>query len=160
MTEIPEVLATEGSEVLLSRPAKRALRPSVLAWLLLQWWIAFAASALFVVSGHLTIKAGLNALTPVPASTGLMLRVLQAVLQPEVLTGLLIYLLGTVCWIRAVSQKEISFLYPLSSVNYVLVAAISTVIFREVISVRRAAGVIVIVLGMILMNRQSGDKTT
>jgi uncharacterized membrane protein len=160
MTEIPEVLVAESSEVLLSSPAKRAPRQSPLAWLLRQWWIAFATSALFVVSGHLTIKAGLNALTTVPVGTSLMSRVLQAVLQPEVLAGLLIYLLGTVCWIRAVSQKEISFLYPLSSVNYVLVAAISAVIFREVISVRRAAGVIVIVLGMILMNRQSGGKTT
>ena len=48
------------------------------------------------------------------------------VLQSQVFTGLLIYLAGTVCWMRAVSQKEISFLYPLSSVNYVLVVAIST----------------------------------
>jgi drug/metabolite transporter (DMT)-like permease len=55
----------------------------------------------------------------------------------------------------AVAQKEISFLYPLTSVNYVIVAGTSVVFFHEVISTRRAFGVLVIVLGMLLMNRKS-----
>jgi drug/metabolite transporter (DMT)-like permease len=43
-------------------------------------------------------------------------------------------------------------------VNYVLVVAISTTLFHEAISTRRTAGVVVIVLGMILMIRQSGNE--
>jgi uncharacterized membrane protein len=56
----------------------------------------------------------------------------------------------------AVSQKEISFLYPLSSVNYVLVVVASAVLFAEVISTKRALGVALIVMGMLLLNRKSG----
>jgi drug/metabolite transporter (DMT)-like permease len=126
--------------------------------ILQQWWVAFAASSVSVVSGHLLIKAGLNALVPLPAGTALTSLVLHVLLQPQLLAGLVIYLVGTIFWMRAVSQKEISFLYPLSSVNYVLVAAISVAIFHEVMSARRTAGVLVIVFGMILMTRQSSRK--
>ena len=129
-------------------------RPGVLR----HWWIAFAASSFFVVSGHLLIKAGLNGLAPLPLGTGTAARVLHSVLQLKVLAGLSIYLMGTVCWMRAVSQKEISFLYPLSSVNFVLIAAASMVFLQETISSQRIAGILLIVLGMILMNTLSGER--
>ena len=104
------------------------------------WWIAFAASSFFVVSGHLLIKAGLNELAPLPSGTGTAARVLHSVLQLKVLAGLSIYLIGTVCWMRAVSQKEISFLYPLSSVNFVLIAAASMVFLQETIRASESPG--------------------
>jgi multidrug transporter EmrE-like cation transporter len=125
--------------------------------ILRHWWIAFAASSLFVVSGHLLIKAGLNGLAPSPVTTGFVARILHSVLQLQVLAGLSIYLIGTVCWMRAVSQKEISFLYPLSSVNFVLIGAASMLFLQEILSGRRIAGVILVVLGMILMNTRSEE---
>src|SRR5581483_8684380 len=130
------------------------------AKLICQWPIAFAASSIFVVCGHSLIKAGLNAAAHGGGSMGLMARIAAVLAQPLVIEGLLIYFLGTICWMTAVAQKEISFLYPLTSVNYVMVAATSIVFFHEVISFRRAVGVFVIVLGMVLMNRQSsrGNK--
>jgi multidrug transporter EmrE-like cation transporter len=120
-----------------------------------RWWVAFAASSVFVVSGHLLIKAGLNAASANVLDASALARVLHAVLQVEVVAGLLIYVLGSGCWMIAVAQQEISFLYPLSSVNYVLVVVASSVLFHEGVSARRASGVILIVLGMILMNQQS-----
>jgi multidrug transporter EmrE-like cation transporter len=125
------------------------------AKLLRQWPIAFAASSLFVVCGHSLIKAGLNAAAHSADSIGIVPRIAVVLSQPLVIEGLFIYFLGTICWMTAVAQKEISFLYPLTSVNYVMVAGTSILFFHEVISFRRAAGVIVIVLGMFLMNRQS-----
>jgi drug/metabolite transporter (DMT)-like permease len=101
------------------------------------------------------IKAGLNAAASGAGSTGLVARIAIVLSQPFVIEGLLIYLLGTICWMMAVAQKEISFLYPLTSVNYVMVAGTSIVLFHEVLSFRRAMGIIVIVLGMFLMNRKS-----
>lgn len=133
---------------------------AVLLRALSHWWIAFAASAIFVVSGHLLIKAGLNSLTPLPVNTTVITRVLHSAWHPTVIAGLLIYSMGTVCWMRAVSQKEISFLYPLSSVNFVLIAAASMLFLREDLSTRRMAGVACVVLGMILMNiRSDGEQS-
>lgn len=156
-----DTITEQNSNIVLSAPcASGELPAGALISILGRWWIAFAASAVFVVSGHLLIKAGLNSLAPLPGGSGLFGRVLHVLLQPQVFGGLLIYVMGTVCWMRAVSQKEISFLYPLSSVNYVLVAVASTVFFHEVISTRRAAGVLIVVLGMILMNTRSRAART
>jgi uncharacterized membrane protein len=122
--------------------------------LLSQWWIAFCLSSICVVSGHLTIKAGLNAASLSPVKTSILGHIVHLLLQPQILVGLAIYLFGTACWMIAVSQKEISFLYPLSSVNYVLVAIASSLLLSESISPRRAEGIFLIVVGMFLLNRR------
>jgi uncharacterized membrane protein len=127
--------------------------PDLLRATLGRWWVAFSLSSLFVVSGHLMIKAGLNSAAATQGLGTLAGRIAHIILQPEVLLGLSIYLFGTVCWMIAVSQKEISFLYPLSSVNYVLVVTASAVFLSESVSVRRAEGIALIVLGTILLNR-------
>ncbi len=124
--------------------------------LLRHWWIPFAASSLFVVSGHLLIKMGLShASSTLPLSTPGWLRIFHCVIQPEVAGGLLVYFLGSLCWMMAVAQQEISFLYPLSSINYVLVVFASSTFFGETVSLPRMAGVALIVLGMVLMNRDA-----
>ncbi|MEO8726790.1 MAG: hypothetical protein ABI383_11815, partial [Acidobacteriaceae bacterium] len=100
-----------------------------------RWWVAFSLSSVCVVSGHLMIKAGLGAASASSAKglalNGMLLHILA---QPQVMCGLLVYLLGTLCWMIAASQKEISFLYPLSSVNYVLVVVASVLLFSESVS--------------------------
>jgi drug/metabolite transporter (DMT)-like permease len=145
-------------DLVLTAPAAREHNAAeLLSWLISRWWVAFAGAAIFVVAGHVLIKAGLNDMPVLPAGTALVTRVVNALLHVQVLGGLMIYSLGTVCWMRAVSLKDISFLYPLSSVNYVLVAAISTLLFHEVITARRAGGILVIIAGMILMNHRSSE---
>lgn len=137
------------------RASTAVASPTSAATKLIRWWPAsFAASTIFVVAGHSVIKAGLNA-APSGYAAPLTSRIAHLLTQPLVFEGLLIYLFGTICWMVAVGQKEISFLYPLTSVNYIIVAGTSVVFFREVISARRAIGVLVIVLGMLLMNRKS-----
>jgi drug/metabolite transporter (DMT)-like permease len=123
--------------------------------LLKQWWIYFSASSIFVVSGHLLIKSGLSAVALSGISGPVWARILHYLLQPQVTGGLLVYMLGSFCWMAAVAQQEISFLYPLSSVNYVLVVFSSSAFLHESLSGRRLAGVALIVLGMILMNRKT-----
>lgn len=121
------------------------------------WWVAFAASSVFVVGGHLLIKSGLASLVPT-TDVGLVSRVLQTLGHLPVIAGLFVYLVGTVCWMRAVSMKEISFLYPISSINYVLVVIGSLWLFQETLSTRRLLGIGLIVAGMILMNRRTEDR--
>jgi uncharacterized membrane protein len=122
--------------------------------LLSQWWIAFSLSSVCVVSGHLMIKAGLNAASATHPGSGVLAHILHLLLQPQIFAGLAIYLFGTACWMIAVSQKEISFLYPLSSVNYVLVVIASALLLSESVSRRRGEGILLIVLGMFLLNRR------
>lgn len=118
----------------------------------LRWELAFAATTIFVVSGHLLIKAGLNAVTE-PIGMGTLAQLANYIFQPMVFGGLAIYSVGCVCWMIAVSKTELSFLYPLTSLNYVLIVLISSILFQEPVSGRRLAGVLLIVGGVVLMNR-------
>lgn len=140
--------ARAGGTEILSR-----LRPVVSTW-----WIAFSASAMFAVTGHLLIKAGINNAAAALLISNPVARVIHLLCEPEVATGLLIYLAGAVCWMIAVAQKDISFLYPLSSINYVLILIASALVLHEGLSVRRAAGVAVIVSGMLLLNVRSSQQ--
>jgi drug/metabolite transporter (DMT)-like permease len=137
--------------LLLDAPAEPKARA---LGLLKHWWVPFSASSVFVVFGHLLIKAGLSAIALTGITGPIWMRLFHYLLQPEVSGGLIVYLMGSVCWMAAVAKQEISFLYPLSSINYVLVVFASSTFFHESLSVRRLLGVAVIVLGMVLMNRK------
>lgn len=122
-----------------------------------RWEIAFVGAALLVVCGHLLIKAGLNSV-PVVAAVGLPARLSSILTQPTVLLGLGIYGLGTLCWMAAVAQADLSLLYPLTSLNYVLIALLSYLVFGERISIARGSGIALIALGMILLTRSRRQK--
>ena len=141
-----------SSPLLIEEAAK--WEPRNLRGLLSQWWVPFSASSIFVVFGHLLIKSGLGSAAFTAASGPIWMRVLHCALQPEVAAGLLVYMLGSLCWMIAVAQQEISFLYPLSSINYVLVVFASSMFFHESPSLRRLSGVALIVVGMVLINRK------
>ncbi len=119
-----------------------------------QWWVTFVATTAMVVCGHLLIKAGLNAAATPIVARSFVPRLLIYMSQPRVLEGLLIYALGSLCWMATVAQKDVSFLYPLTSVNYVLIVGASAVFFQEAITLKRGAGVGLIVAGVVLMSRR------
>ena len=56
-------------------------------------------------------------------------------------------------WVFAVSKKEISYLFPLSALNYVAVAVGGMLLFGELISAGRWLGIAVVVVGVVLMQR-------
>jgi len=117
----------------------------------LSWAWAALGSILLASCGHLLIKLGLVAAAHGIAYPGLTERVLHYMLQPAVAAGLMIYGLGTLLWIMAVSRRNISFLYPLTALNYVLVSVGGRVLFDEKISSGRWTGIAVVVAGVALM---------
>jgi uncharacterized membrane protein len=125
--------------------------------MVLRWWVPFAASTLLVVFSHLLMKAGLIALLGHAPAASLQGRMLAYLSQPWLVEGLALYALASLFWMLAIAQKDVSFLYPLTSVNYVLVVTGSLFIFHEVVSLRRWMGVAFIVLGVVLLN-QSEDR--
>jgi drug/metabolite transporter (DMT)-like permease len=122
-----------------------------------RWEVAFVGAALLVVCGHLLIKAGLNATAMQPAAN-VSAKLAIILHQSLVWLGLGIYGLGTVCWMAAVAQTELSLLYPLTSLNYIFVAFLSYFLFGETISMRRGAGIATIALGMVLLTRSQQNR--
>ena len=121
-------------------------------------WTALGA-ILLASCGHVLIKMGLVAAAHGTSEMGLVQRIVQYVLQPGVAAGLAVYGFGTLLWIAAVSRRNISFLYPLTALNYVLVTMGGTLFFGEHISAGRWIGIAVVVLGVALLQLSvTGEK--
>lgn len=113
--------------------------------------IAALSAVAFAAAGHLLIKYGLNSLQTATIPHGFLTRILNCLLQPAVAGGLAVYAIGTVLWVCAVSKREISYIFPLSALNYVVVGVFGRLLFGEAIPNSRWLGISVVVLGVVLM---------
>src|SRR5215467_11003720 len=98
-----------------AQPETRELTLPGLSW----QWAAFGAIAL-AACGHLLIKQGLSSAQSAAVAT-LADRISIYLFHSALPFGLAIYGVGTLLWIRAVASRNISFLYPLTALNYVIV---------------------------------------
>src|SRR5215469_15339131 len=145
-------VVTKQREAMLQEAEAVRLQGSAL-WL----WAALGAIALGSC-GHLLIKLGVTAV-PNAVAGSLFARIEHYLLQPAAITGLGIYGAGTLLWIYAVSQKNISFLYPLTALTYVIVALGGKFIFGEAIPAGRWLGIAVVMIGVALLQFSAkGEK--
>jgi drug/metabolite transporter (DMT)-like permease len=121
--------------------------------------LAVLGSVLLAATGHLLIKSGLNALKASGVPSGLIPRLLNYLLQPAVTGGLAIYAFGTAAWVFAVSRRDISYLFPLSAMNYVVVALGGVWLFGERIPSMRWLGILVVFTGVWLMQRWGAEES-
>jgi drug/metabolite transporter (DMT)-like permease len=142
IVEEPDVL-TESA-----RPAA----PSAL------WQWAALGAIVLGSCGHLLIKLGVTAAAGMTANSSLPARLSHYILQPAATTGLLVYGVGTLLWIYAVAQRNISFLYPLTALTYVIVALGGKFIFGELISGQRWLGIAVVVIGVALLQLSAREQ--
>ena len=109
-----------------------------------------AGSVLLATTGQLAIKLGLGraagVLTWAPHP-------LHAPLTLGVLCGLAIYGLGTLLWMQAVAKRNISYLYPLASLNYILVALGGHLLLHEPLVPGRWIGIAIMAAGIVLLAR-------
>ena len=70
-----------------------------------------------------------------------------------VFAGLLLYVVSTIVYLTALSRGELSALYPLISISYVVAGGLSVLLLGEKISLTRWIGIITIVIGVFLVVR-------
>jgi drug/metabolite transporter (DMT)-like permease len=117
----------------------------------LAWHWAALAAILFASAGHLLIKFGLISSAQSAVGLSTAAKIVHYLLQPAVAAGLAIYGLGTLFWITAVSRRDISFLYPITALNYVIVSLGGKFFFGEAVSTGRWLGIAVVVAGVALL---------
>ena len=78
---------------------------------------------------------------------------LKAYANGYVISAVILTIVTALAWIVAVSEAELSQIYPFMALSYVLVAVFSMVIFNEDVSPLRWAGIGVICLGVLLVSR-------
>lgn len=103
--------------------------------------------------GQLLLKKGMNAMGPVTLSLNQILPVIwQMATNLNVFFGLVIYLIGTVFWLAALSRVDLSFAYPFASFQYIIMLVASWMMFDEKITVSRLIGTAIIGVGVFLIS--------
>jgi drug/metabolite transporter (DMT)-like permease len=78
---------------------------------------------------------------------------LELFLRYETWGGFILYGLSAVCWLWVLSRAQLSFAYPILSLSFPVVVALSMLLFDETVSPIRWIGVVVIVAGVSLLAR-------
>jgi multidrug transporter EmrE-like cation transporter len=104
-----------------------------------------AGSILFGVAAHLLMKFGVQQLAARPGAW-------QS--YSWVFFGLLVYAVGTGCWVLCLGSLDLSYAYPFTGLSYVLVLAASWALFDDAVLPSRLAGVLFICAGVTLIPRR------
>lgn len=115
-------------------------------------YIILAISILLAVAGQLFMKKGMMIFGQFRVSQ-LLVKIIPIFLNPYVFTGLVFFGISSVFWLVVLSRLQLSLVYPMVSVAYLLVAIFSLIFFKENISLIRAAGILVIMMGVFLISR-------
>jgi multidrug transporter EmrE-like cation transporter len=110
-----------------------------------------ALAALLTVYGQVMIKWRVDKAGEFPASGADRLRFFgDLLLDPWVMTVLVASLAAAAVYLVALTKLELSRAYPVMSLTFVLVPLSGVVIFRESLSAAAAAGIVLIVVGLVV----------
>ncbi len=106
---------------------------------------------LLVTYGQLVIKYEVDKLGPIPSEWRQALGYTASTfLNPGILSGFFAAVLAASAWMATLSRYELSSVYPLLSLNSLLVPLLSVVLFGESINGFKAAGALLIATGVFL----------
>lgn len=109
-------------------------------------FVFIAFSTVFGVTGQLLLKAGMVRISARPGGSFLV----RVASSPWVIGGLLVYGIGVIFWLLALSNLEISYAYPFASLSYIGIIIGSYFIFKEHVNALRLLGIAVIITGVIV----------
>lgn len=117
-------------------------------------YLYIASTILLTVYGQLILKwrVGFYGSMPIEALEKLKF-VFGVLLDPWILSGLAAAFLASLAWIAAMTKFELSHAYPFMSLNFVVVLLLSGWLLNEPMTIQRALGVILIMLGTIVAAR-------
>jgi len=115
-------------------------------------YVLFASSLILAVTGQLLMKKGMNAFGSFPISQ-MVQKIIPMFMNPYVFVGFACFGLSSIFWLAVLSRFEISMVYPMVSLAYVVVAIASLILFKENVTLIRWIGIGVILLGVVLISR-------
>lgn len=88
-----------------------------------------------------------------PEAANLVEKAIAFLFSPFVLLGLALYGVGTVLWLFALRQLDLSLAYPFVAMSFVMVALSGIALLGEPVNAGRLIGLGLIVLGLLVMAR-------
>lgn len=115
-------------------------------------YILLAFSISLAVIGQLLMKHGMRIFGTFPF-VELPYKIIPMVLNPFVFIGLAAFGISSLFWLAVLSRLDLSFVYPLVSIGYIVVALFSWIFFKENITMMRWIGILTICLGVFFISR-------
>lgn len=112
-------------------------------------------SICFAVGGQLLLKIGINRIGindfgSFGALGGFFTGIIKS---PQVIVGLLLYVVSAAIWMIVLSTVDLSFAYPFVGFTYVLILIISKFILKEDVNPLRWIGALIITAGVVVLSR-------
>ena len=123
------------------------------ARLRLKTWICATVVVFSNVFGNFFLKRGM------PAELSTPLAYIAALFQPWVALGVLLLTVWLISRMTLLSWADLSYVLPVTSIGYVLVALAGRLLLNEQISGRRWSGIALIVAGVALVSGASPPQT-
>lgn len=109
---------------------------------------------LFTVYGQLVLKWQMNRAGPLPdAGSAKAAALVRMLLNPWVLSCIVAGALAMLSWMAALTRFQLTYAYPFVSLTFALVLVLSAPLFGESITISKAAGVALIILGVAVGSR-------
>jgi len=118
-------------------------------------WGAFAlifTSVSLSALGQTAFKVGVGQSTTSPDAS-VWIKTAAMVFSPMVMLGLALYGVGTVFWLFALRQLDLSLAYPFVAMSFVMVAGSGMLLLGEPFQPSRVIGLVLIVVGLLIMAR-------
>ncbi|MBU5593261.1 hypothetical protein KQI89_16045 [Clostridium sp. MSJ-4] len=106
-------------------------------------YILLMINIILLVAGQTLWKIGMESVKLELSLSGIF----KVIFQPYIFSGLVIYAVATVIWLYILSKSDLSLIYPLQSLCYVLAAFVGIIVFKEYIPPTRWFGIMLILLG-------------
>ncbi len=116
-------------------------------------WICAAVVVLSNVFGNFFLKLGMPADLPTPFSY------ITALFEPWAALGVALLILWMMSRMTLLSWADLSYVLPVTSVGYVLVALTGVFLLHEQITVKRWAGILLIMAGVALVSVGTSPRT-
>lgn len=118
-------------------------------------WGAFAlvfASVTLSAFAQTSFKVGVER-AQTAADAAIAVKAIAMLFSPLVLLGLALYGVGTLLWLFALRQLDLSLAYPFVAMSFVMVAGSGILFLGEPVQPSRLIGLGLIVLGLLVMAR-------
>lgn len=116
-------------------------------------WICAIVVILSNVCGNFFLKKGMPAALPTPWSY------VAVLFQPWVALGVILLILWLMSRMALLSWADLSYVLPVTSIGYVLVALVGRLFLAEQIPAKRWAGIALIVAGVALVSLGTSPRT-
>ena len=115
--------------------------------------VLVVASAVIGGFAQILMKKGADLIGETTTLELLKTAIPNLALNPYLILGLLVYAVSTLFYIVALSRGELSAVFPLISISFIVTAILSSYFLGEKLSLMRWAGTIVIVTGVFMVVR-------